>query len=164
MSGERALHTYRVHRRMDPVAGIAFAFSGQHGFRSHGVARRGETRPRYVSCLYSRVCVSCVECGWAMWRVHTGVLAFVPSVARSGGPYLPSICVYVPSSLARSRDAIMRVGRLVRPARPRQRPQRVPRHRPHPGHPRTTGDYARLLDIQGEIFRPKMGQIAGFRL
>ena len=44
-------------------------------------------------------------------------------------------------------DAIARVGRPGRPARPRQQHQRVPRHRPHPGYPRTTGDYARLLDI-----------------
>ena len=42
---------------------------------------------------------------------------------------------------------IGRVGRHGHPARPRQRPQRVPRHISPPVHPRTTGDYARLLDI-----------------
>ena len=102
MSGERALHfTGRIGAWIRLLGSLSH-FRGQHGFEVTWWRETGrDSSARYVSCLYSRVCVSCVECGWAMWRVHTGVLAFVPSVARSGGPYLPSMRLYVPSSLAR---------------------------------------------------------------
>ena len=53
-----------------------------------------------------------------------------------------------------------RVGRPGRPARPRQRPQRIPRHRTHPDHPRTTGDYARFLNIA----KNGRGCTRGFRI
>ena len=59
----------------------------------------------------------------------------------------PRRSVFSKFEISPNLDAIARVGRPGRPARPRQQHQRVPRHRPHPWHPRTTGDYARLLDI-----------------